>query len=209
MSGEYNRSSANGDEGSPSQENPVSPSAAAAAATTTSAPSTSDGPQTPHTSAPIARPKVVDDVLSSDIGISTLLTRLKQSIASARDFANFLKKRSKLEEEASAGLKALARSQAEGLRRGEGRGETYARQVAEVMRTHERLADHGMQFALSLHQMHEDLSGLAASMERARKEAKHDGLDAEKRAADAEAAMAKAKAKYDGLAEDYDRARTG
>jgi len=206
MSGEYKRSSVNGDEEDPSPDGPASP--AGAAATTASAPGTSDGPrpQTPRTT---ARPKAVDDVLASDIGISTLLTRLKQSIASARDFASFLKKRSKLEEEASAGLKALARSQAEGLRRGESRGETYARQAAEVMRTHERLADHGMQFALSLHQMHEDLSGLAAGMERARKEAKHDGLDAEKRAADAEAAMAKAKAKYDGLAEDYDRARTG
>lgn len=77
------------------------------------------------------------------------------------------------------------------------------------MRVHERLADNGMQFALSLHQMHEDLNDLSTNMERGRKTWKHDGLNAEKRATDAESMMEKAKAKYDSLAEDYDRARTG
>jgi hypothetical protein len=71
------------------------------------------------------------------------------------------------------------------------------------------MADNGIQFALSLHQMHEDLDVLSNNMERGRKNWKHEGLDAEKRASDAEAAMLKAKAKYDSLAEDHDRARTG
>ncbi|KAH0300048.1 RhoGAP-domain-containing protein, partial [Aureobasidium melanogenum] len=50
---------------------------------------------------------------------------------------------------------------------------------------------------------------LSLNMEKGRKHWKHEGLNAEKRATDAEAAMEKAKSKYDGLAEDYDRARTG
>ena len=74
---------------------------------------------------------------------------------------------------------------------------------------HERMADNGMQFALSLHQMHEDLNELANNMERGRKNWKQTGLNAEKRASDAEANMEKAKAKYESLAETYDRARTG
>ena len=89
------------------------------------------------------------------------------------------------------------------------RGGSYAVQLTEVMRVHERMADNGMQFALSLHQMHEDLNELSTNMERGRKQWKHQGLDSEKRASDAEAAMQKAKSKYDSLAEDYDRARTG
>ena len=71
------------------------------------------------------------------------------------------------------------------------------------------MADNGIQFALSLHQMHEDLQDLSTNMERGRKQWKQNGLSAEKRVQDSEALMDKAKAKYNSLAEDYDRARTG
>ena len=153
--------------------------------------------------------EMVDKVMYSDIGIDTLLERLKQSIASARDFAAFLKRRSALEEDHASGLRRLARSHLEYLKRVEVKGQSYAARLTEVMKINERMADNGMQFALSLHQMHEDLNELSANVEKSRKQWKHDGLNAEKRASDAEAAMQKAKARYDGLAEDYDRARTG
>lgn len=71
------------------------------------------------------------------------------------------------------------------------------------------MADNGIQFALLLHQMHEDLQDLASNMERGRKLWKQNGLTAEKKVQDAEALMEKAKAKYNSLAEDYDRVRTG
>ena len=154
-------------------------------------------------------PPNVQEILNSDIALQTLLTRLKQSIASARDFAKFLKTRSTLEEEQATGLKRLAKAELEKLGRSEVRSGTYAQQLADVMRVHERVAENGMQFALALHQMHEDLDQLAANIERGRKTWKHEGLSAEKRVQDSESAMTKAKARYDGLAEDYDRARTG
>ncbi|GAB7353488.1 hypothetical protein MBLNU459_g3939t1 [Dothideomycetes sp. NU459] len=157
----------------------------------------------------VAVPKDVDNVMYSDIGITTLLNRLKQSIASAKDFAAFLKKRSSIEEDQAQGLRRLAKSTQDSIRRTDSRQGSYVRQLEEVMRLHERLADNGMQFALSLHQMHEDLNDLSTNMERGRKNWKHEGLNAEKRATDAESMMEKAKAKYDSLAEDYDRARTG
>lgn len=71
------------------------------------------------------------------------------------------------------------------------------------------MADNGVQFALSLHQMHEDLQELTVEKERGRKLWKQNGLSAEKRVQDSEGAMEKAKSKYNSLAEDYDRARTG
>lgn len=71
------------------------------------------------------------------------------------------------------------------------------------------MADNGIQFAASLHQMHEDLLEMTNSIERGRKHWKQAGLAAEQRLADTEAAMRKSKAKYDAIAEDYDRARTG
>jgi Rho GTPase-activating protein RGD1 len=74
---------------------------------------------------------------------------------------------------------------------------------------HERMADNGAQFAISLHQMHEDLLEMVANIDRNRKLWKTTGLAAEQRVADTEGAMRKSKAKYDSLADDYDRARTG
>ncbi|CAF9941966.1 MAG: hypothetical protein ALECFALPRED_009429 [Alectoria fallacina] len=152
---------------------------------------------------------VVNSVLQSDIGINTLLTRLKQSVASAREFAAFLKKRSTLEEEQAQGLKKLCRSSHETAKRPDNRQGSYAQNYDEILGIHDRMADNGVQFALSLHQMHEDLHDLAVNMERGRKHWKQTGLSAEKRVQDSESLMEKAKSKYDSLAEDYDRTRTG
>lgn len=71
------------------------------------------------------------------------------------------------------------------------------------------MAENGAQFAVSLLTMHDDLMKLAANLEQGRKHWKTTGLNAEQRVADTEAAMRKSKAKYDSLADDYDRARTG
>ncbi|KAL1301485.1 hypothetical protein AAFC00_005731 [Neodothiora populina] len=151
----------------------------------------------------------VDNVLYSDIGINTLLARLKQSVASAKDYAAFLKKRSSIEEDHAMGMRRLAKTHHDSIRKTDSRQGSYVHQLEQVMRQHERMADNGMQFALSVHQMHEDLNELSRNIELGRKHWKHEGLNAEKRATDAESAMDKAKTKYDGLAEEYDRARTG
>lgn len=71
------------------------------------------------------------------------------------------------------------------------------------------MSDHELLFAMSLHQMSDDLQEMASNIERGRKQWKHTGLSSEQRLQDAETAMAKAKSKYDALAEQYDRARTG
>lgn len=71
------------------------------------------------------------------------------------------------------------------------------------------MADHGLQFAVSLQQMSDDLQELATNIERGRKQWKQTGLAAEKKVIDAEALAEKAKAKYESFAEQYDRVRTG
>ncbi|KAL3420186.1 Rho-GTPase-activating protein 7 [Phlyctema vagabunda] len=152
---------------------------------------------------------IVHDVVNSEIGVATLLNRLKQSIASAKEFALFLKKRSTLEEEHSNGLKKLCRMTSESTRKPEHRHGTFLQSHDEVTAIHETMADNGAQFAMSLHQMHEDLLDLTSNIERGRKHWKTTGLAAEQRVADMEVAMRKSKTKYDALAEDYDRARTG
>ncbi|GAP87215.1 putative rho GTPase activator [Rosellinia necatrix] len=151
----------------------------------------------------------VQDVLGSDIGIITLLNRLKQSIASAKEFALFLKKRSVLEEEHARGLKKLCKSNQDSIHHSDHRQGTFAKSYEGMLTIHDRMAENGTQFALSLHQMHEDLLEVAAVAEKHRKGWKQNGLAAEQRLVDIELAMRKSKVKYDGLAEEYDRVRTG
>ncbi|EFQ92886.1 hypothetical protein PTT_09964 [Pyrenophora teres f. teres 0-1] len=151
----------------------------------------------------------VHDVLHSDIGVATLLNRLKASIASARDFANFLKRRGALEEEHAGSLKKLSRLTLDGVRKPDTRHESYQTQFEQVLHANERIADNGTQFGLALHAMHENLLQMANKMETNRKTWKQQGLTAENKVQDAERLAEKAKAKYDQLAEDLDRVKTG
>lgn len=106
-------------------------------------------------------------------------------------------------------MKKLCRTSHEIARRPDNKQGSYGHSFVEVIRLHDRMAENGIQFALSLHQMHEDLHELAINIERGRKHWKQNGLAAEKRVQDSEVSMEKARAKYNSLAEDYDRARTG
>nr|AQP26313.1 GTPase [Stagonosporopsis citrulli]AQQ80189.1 rho-GTPase activating protein [Stagonosporopsis citrulli] len=151
----------------------------------------------------------VQEVLYSDIGVTTLLNRLKASISSARDFANFLKRRGALEEEHAGSLKKLSRLTLDGLRKVDARHESYRTQFEHVLHANERIADNGTQFGLALHAMHENLLQLANKMDSNRKTLKQTGLAAEGKVQDAEKLVEKAKAKYDQLAEDLDRVKTG
>ncbi|KAI1379778.1 RhoGAP-domain-containing protein [Hypoxylon crocopeplum] len=153
--------------------------------------------------------KEVQEVLSSDIAIFTMLNRLKQSITAAKEFATFLKKRSDLEDQHAKGLKKLCRTTQDSIHHSDHRQGTFAQSYEEMLMIHDRMAENGIQFALSLHQMHEDLLEVAAVAEKHRKGWKQSGLAAEQRLADVENAMRKSKIKYDSLAEEYDRVRTG
>ncbi|KAI2639366.1 hypothetical protein GGS21DRAFT_426960 [Xylaria nigripes] len=151
----------------------------------------------------------VQDVLSSDIGISTLLNRLKQSVTSAKEFATFLKKRSVLEEEHAKGMKKLCKLTLDNTHHTDHRQGTFAKSHEGMVALHDRMAENSTQFALSLHQMYEDLLEVSAVAEKHRKMWKQNGLAAEQRLVDLETAMRKSKAKYDSLADEYDRVRTG
>lgn len=126
-----------------------------------------------------------------------------------QEFALFLKKRSVIEDDHAQGLRKLARSTQENARRPEHRQGTFSHSYDEMVFIHDRMAENGSQFAASLHQMHEDLLELVGNAERGRKMWKANGLAAEQKVADLDAVMRKSKTKYDSLAEEYDRARTG
>jgi len=126
-----------------------------------------------------------------------------------QEFSLFLKKRATVEEEHCNGLKRLCRMTAENIRKPDQRHGTFLQNYEEMMMIHERMADNGQQFSISLSTMHDDLWELTLASERIRKHWKTNGLASEQRVSDAENALRKSKAKYDALADDYDRARTG
>lgn len=97
----------------------------------------------------------------------------------------------------------------EAAQRTDNRQGTYSSSYKDIHRLHERMADHGLQFAVSLQQMADDLHELSTNIERGRKQWKQSGLAAEKKVTDAESQAEKAKAKYESLAEQYERVRTG
>ncbi|KAF8470135.1 Rho GTPase activation protein [Kalaharituber pfeilii] len=151
----------------------------------------------------------VEEILLSDIGMSTLLTRLKQSIASCREFAVFLKKRAGIEEEHAAELKKLCDNTFRSEKRLEGRHGSFIRQFDETTAIHVRLAENGLQFAKALHQICDDLGVLVSEMEKGRKHWKIAGVNSEKKVHDSLLTLEKTKAKYDQIAEEYERARSG
>ncbi|KAI0400048.1 hypothetical protein F4802DRAFT_586602 [Xylaria palmicola] len=187
----------------------TSPGAGAGAGAAVGAGGNGANPSAPPDGATSAASQRVQDVLGSDMGITTLLTRLKQSVASAKEFAVFLKKRSVLEEEHARGLKKLCKLNQDSIHHGDHRQGTFAKSYEEMLAIHDRMAENGTQFALSLHQMHEDLLEVSAVAEKHRKGWKQNGLAAEQRLLDLESAMRKSKAKYDTLADEYERVRTG
>lgn len=95
------------------------------------------------------------------------------------------------------------------MRRADHLGGSFNRAFDGMMNIHERIAENGLQYAMSLLQMAEDLVELAAIAEKQRKGWKQNGLAAEHRVAEVEAQMRKSQTKYYSLAEDYDRVRTG
>ncbi|KAM0439604.1 hypothetical protein ACHAPT_000696 [Fusarium lateritium] len=153
--------------------------------------------------------KQVSEVLASDIGVVTLLNRLKQSIASAKEFGLFLKKRSSLEEDHANSLKKLTRTTQEVMRRPDHRGGSFAGAYDAMASTHDRMAENGIEFANELHRMHDELIELANVAERSRKTWKANGLSAENKVSEMEQTMRKSKTKYDSLSDDYEKAKMG
>lgn len=95
------------------------------------------------------------------------------------------------------------------MRRADHLGGSFNRAFDGMMNIHERIAENGLQYSMSLYQMSEDLIELALIAEKQRKGWKTNGLAAEHRVAEVEAQMRKSQSKYHSLAEDYDRVRTG
>ena len=151
----------------------------------------------------------LEAVMHSQYGVEKLLNRLKQSIFSAREFSSFLKERSILEDRYAQGYRKLVRHTSDSLQRPDGRQGSYLRYLNESMRINDRMAENGIQLAVTLQTMSEEIRETAENAERGRKHWKHTALDAEKKVSLAENDQQKARDRFNNAAEQYERVRTG
>lgn len=144
------------------------------------------------------------EILHSDIGVESLVQRLKQSIISAKDLAAYVKKRATLEGDKLTDLKKLSASTKDTITK-EGRQGTLSKQVLELMNFNDRTTDATSVFVAALHTMHDDLVELAKKNEKSRKILKETGVRNEKALTTAEANADKARSKYVSLCEEMEK----
>ena len=149
------------------------------------------------------------EVMLSDVGITALLARLKQSIYSAKEFATFVKKKAQVDSEHYMAMKKISRHSRESIRREDGRQGTFVSQVDEIIRVNEKISDVGSSHVASLQIMHDEIMDMVKNYEKTRKTIKESSLRNEKNVSDAEQAGEKAKAKYGSLCEELERMRVG
>ncbi|ANB13929.1 Rgd1p [Sugiyamaella lignohabitans] len=149
------------------------------------------------------------EILMSDVGTEALLKRLKQSIHAAKELSSFLKKSSNLENEHMGQVRKLASSAISEFAKPEYRQGTFAGQLNQLIKVNERSCDAARSFTTALVTMQKELANLSATVDKSRKSIKESALRHERQLLEAEQQAEKAKSKYDSLAEEFDKVRTG
>lgn len=166
-------------------------------------------PVTPANSSYLLTDSNLREILLSDSGPEALLSRLKQSIHSCKEFATYIKKVATIENDHSQQLKKAARGATDTFKRSENRTGTFQTQVLDIIKSTDRVGDAGNNFIDSMHRIHDELLELVRSIDRQRKAAKEVALRNERNLQEAETQAERARAKYDQSCEDLDRSRQG
>ncbi|ODQ50564.1 RhoGAP-domain-containing protein [Saitoella complicata NRRL Y-17804] len=145
------------------------------------------------------------NILLSDAGLDILLQRAKQSVASGKELASFLRKRAQLEEEHARGLQRLYRQTQENLRKPEVKQQSFSRQIISALQVHDKLVENSLSFVNQLHEMVDEIDKMAKTTHATRKQLKETGLRSERNVVDADKEAEKSKAKYESICEEYDR----
>lgn len=145
------------------------------------------------------------EVMLSDVGIESLLARLKSSYQTATNIAHYIKKRASVEHDRIQDLKRLSKSTHESIRRSDYRQGTFMRQFDEALTFDERLFDSSQAFVTALQAMNDELTELSKASHKSRKSLKESCLRNEKNVVDAENNADKAKSRYYGLCDDMEK----
>ncbi|PRT52745.1 RHO GTPase-activating protein RGD1 [Wickerhamiella sorbophila] len=166
-------------------------------------------PVTPANSSYLLTDSNLREILLSDSGPEALLSRLKQSIHSCKEFAAYIKKAATIENDHSQQLKKAARGATDTFKRSDNRTGTFQTQILDIIKSTDRVGDAGNNFIDSMHRIHDELLELVRSIDRQRKTAKEVALRNERNLQEAETQAERARAKYDQSCEDLERSRQG
>ncbi|KAF5112591.1 hypothetical protein DV454_004132 [Geotrichum candidum] len=173
--------------------------------TTTTNPTPSNAQSIVANSSHLLEDPKMRDILISDVGVESLVARLKQSVISAKELAGYTKKRAAIEADRVADANKLGRHTKDAMRRDGGRQGTLVRQFDELIDANERIMDAVSVFVTALHAMHDELSELAKKNEKSRKALKESSMRDEKNLIEAEQNAEKARSKYVSLCEEMER----
>lgn len=151
----------------------------------------------------------IQQLLTSDIALEVLLTRLKQSINTSEEFAKFIKKKALTEDDHYNQMKKNAQATRNTLKINKNlKLDSLLAQMDKIIQFDETLFGVGDSFIRAMNNMYDELTSLVGTVSRSRKLIKEEGRRKEKECADAIQAAEKAKTKYDHLCEDLERLKT-
>ncbi|KAI9230704.1 MAG: hypothetical protein DHS80DRAFT_11991 [Piptocephalis tieghemiana] len=148
---------------------------------------------------------VLQTLCELDSGTTLLLDRLKQNSYSARESAAFLRKRALLEEEYARGMMKLVVSADGEAAREEGKAGSWSESYRGFLRVHEAIALSRLKFANSITEIASSMTSLYKGNERSRKELKDMAQKFERHLSDAETSLDKARLKYEGTSEEWEK----
>ena len=142
---------------------------------------------------------------SMDCSLHLMDERMKQSIESARDASQMLKKRAALEEEYAQGLKKIARASMSDYTGNDVRAGTYGTSWVHMIQNQDIISENHFRFATKLTNISDDIASLVHDAEHNRKQARDLGFRLEKNLLEAESTADRARLRLDSATEDLDR----
>ncbi|PVU98571.1 hypothetical protein BB559_001461 [Furculomyces boomerangus] len=137
--------------------------------------------------------------------VDILLERSRQSLASCRETALFLKKRASTEDEYSRNLHRTAVSTSKSLEKTTGRVDSFLMSWQRAMDIHEQLASNRTKFSLILSEMSEDLTNYVKEKEKIRKQLKDTEIQYSKAIDESEQSLEKYRIRYETQSAEWEK----
>ncbi len=161
----------------------------------------------PASSPDLLKDESIAKVINSDIGFDVLLGRLKQSINMCEELSRFVKKKGQQQDEFDIQTKKLSRHLKDALNNTskELKKDSFTEQLEELVSFDDKLTTIHASYSTALYVMADELTALATTISKQRKQVKDDGRKREKDAFDATQAAEKAKSRYNQLWNDLEK----
>ncbi|KAI9105303.1 Rho GTPase activation protein [Phlyctochytrium arcticum] len=147
---------------------------------------------------------IIQGLCDSENGFHLLLDRIKQDIFTTKEAVAFLKKRAQIEEDYAKAMLKLAQS-GTGVKN-EGKEGSFGNAWTQFVKIHEQVGETRLKFSEAVSDVSEQLAALHKNTERSRKQLKEAGHKHSRIVQEAEAALEKAKTRYESTSEDWERA---